>query len=64
MLNRLLDRPVSVSMIALVFVVLGIIGIRSLPVSLIPDVDIPYVTVQVTAPDKSARELDDASSSP
>ena len=60
MLNRLLDRPVSVSMIALVFVVLGIIGIRSLPVSLIPDVDIPYVTVQVTAPDKSARELDDA----
>ena len=60
MLNRLLDRPVSVSMIVLVFVVLGIIGIRNLPVSLIPDVDIPYVTVQVTAPDKSAGELDDA----
>lgn len=60
MLNRLLDRPVSVTMILLVFVVLGIIGIRSLPVSLIPEVDIPYVTVQVTAPDKSARELDNA----
>lgn len=60
MLNKLLDRPVSVTMILLVFVVLGIIGIGRLPVSLIPDVDIPYVTVQVSAPDMSARELDDA----
>ena len=60
MLDRLLDRRVSVSMVLLVFVVLGVIGIRRLPVSLIPDVDIPYVTVQVTAPDMSAREMDDA----
>ena len=60
MLDRLLDRRVSVSMVLLVFVVLGVIGIRRLPVSLIPDVDIPYVTVQMTAPDMSAREMDDA----
>lgn len=60
MLNKLLDRPVSVTMILLVFIVLGIVGIGRLPVSLIPDVDIPYVTVQVSAPDMSARELDDA----
>ena len=59
MLNRLLDRPVSVSMIALVLVILGCVGISSLPVGLIPDVDIPYVTVQVDAPDMSARELDE-----
>lgn len=60
MLNKLLDRPVSVTMILLVFVVLGFVGIGRLPVSLIPDVDIPYVTVQVSAPDLSARELDAA----
>ena len=60
MLNRLLDRPVSVTMILLVLVVLGCVGIGRLPVSLIPDVDIPYVTVQVSAADLSARELDDA----
>ena len=60
MLNKLLDRPISVTMILLVFVVLGFVGIGRLPVSLIPDVDIPYVTVQVAAPDLSARELDDA----
>ena len=59
MLNRLLDRPVSVSMIALVLVILGCVGISSLPVGLIPDVDIPYVTVQVDAADMSARELDE-----
>ena len=60
MLDKLLDRLVSVSMVLLVFIVLGIIGIRRLPVSLIPDVDIPYVTVQMTAADMSAREMDDA----
>lgn len=60
MLNKILDRPVSVTMILFVFVVLGIVGIRRLPVSLIPDVDIPYVTVQVNDREKSARELDEA----
>ena len=60
MLNRLLDRPVSVTMILLVLVVLSCVGIGRMPVSLIPDVDIPYVTVQVSAADLSARELDDA----
>lgn len=60
MLNKLLDRTVSVTMILLVFVILGIVGIGRLPVSLIPDVDIPYVTVQVPAPGMSARELDNA----
>ena len=60
MLNRLLDKPISVSMITLVLIVLGCVGIASLPVGLIPEIDIPYVTVQVDAPDMSARELDDA----
>ena len=60
MLKKLLDRPVSVTMILLVLVVLGLIGIGRLPVSLIPEVDIPYVTVQASAPDLSARELNDA----
>lgn len=60
MLDRLLNRPVSVTMVLLVFVVLGFVGISRLPVSLIPDVDIPYVTVQITEPDKSVRELDEA----
>lgn len=52
------------TMILLVVAVLGIVSIRRLPVSLIPDVDIPYITVQVTAPDLSAREIDETVSRP
>lgn len=59
MLDKILNRTVSVTMVLLVFVVLGCISIGRLPVSLIPDVDIPVITVQISAPDYSARELDD-----
>ena len=59
MLNRLLDRPVTVTMALLVIVVLGIVSIRMLPVSLIPDVDVPYIIVQTSAPSLSAREMDE-----
>lgn len=59
MLDKLLNRTVSVTMILLVFLVLGCIGIARLPVSLIPDVDIPVVSVQISVPEYSARELDD-----
>lgn len=60
MLDRLIRRPVSVTMVLLVLMVLGIIGITKLPVSLIPDIDIPQVTVQITDGSKSARELDES----
>ena len=59
MLKHLIDRPVAVTMAMLVVVVLGIVGSRLLPVSLIPEVDVPYITVQVSAPDLSAREIDE-----
>lgn len=60
MLKKLIDRPVAVTMAMLVFIVLGAVSMRLLPVSLIPDVDIPYVSVQISAPDMSARELDES----
>ena len=60
MLKTLIDRPVTVTMITLVVVVLGFVSIRLLPVSLIPEVDIPYITVQASSPDLSAREMDES----
>lgn len=60
MLEKLIDRPVTVTMAMLVAVVLGFVSIRLLPVSLAPDVDVPYITVQINAPDMSARELDES----
>ena len=64
MLKHILDRPVTVTMIMTVVIVLGIVSIRMLPVSLIPDMDVPYITVQVSAPDLSAREIDESVSRP
>lgn len=60
MLKTLLDRPISVTMMMLVVVVLGIVSTRLLPVSLIPDVDIPYITVQAVSSQMSAREMDES----
>lgn len=59
MIDRLLDRPVGVMMVSVVIIVLGIVSIGRLPVSLIPDVDVPYITVQASAPNLSAREVDE-----
>lgn len=58
MLRRIIDRPVTVTMALFVVVVLGLVSIRLLPVSLIPEVDIPFITVQASAPSMSAREMD------
>lgn len=54
MLRKLLDRPIAVTMIAVVLLILGIVSSRLLPVSLVPDVDAPYITVQIPAQGLSA----------
>lgn len=59
MLRKLIERPIAVTMIAVVLAVLGIVSSRLLPVSLVPDVDAPYVTVQIPAPGLSSRQLDE-----
>lgn len=60
MLKTLLDRPVAVTMMLFVVIVLGLVSIHLLPVSLIPDVDVPVVTVQVESAGMSAREMDES----
>lgn len=60
MLNLLVNRPIAVTMSLIALLVLGAVSATLLPVSLVPDVDIPQVTVQVSAPNTSARELDEA----
>ena len=59
MLKSIIDRPITVTMAMLVAVVLGAVALRLLPVSLIPDVDIPYITVQASDPSLAAREMDE-----
>lgn len=58
MIKAILQRPVSVLMLFLACVILGIITYNTLPVSLLPDIAIPEITVQVPGDNTSARELE------
>lgn len=64
MLHFLLHRPVAVLMSALGLIALGVVSLRILPVSLLPDVPIPEVSVQVSYPNTSARELENTVTTP
>ncbi len=58
MINYLMKRPIAVTMILVAIMVIGIIGIRNMPVSLMPDMDVPQVTVQASMPGYSAQEME------
>jgi len=54
----LIYRPIAVLVSSLAMLIMGIIAAGLLPVSLMPDIDIPEVTVQISYPNTSARELE------
>jgi multidrug efflux pump subunit AcrB len=58
MVKFLIKRPVAVIMTFLALIMLGIVASGRLPVSLMPDIDIPEITVAVSRTDVSARELE------
>ena len=58
MVRFLIRRPIAVTMSFIAILVLGIVAINYIPVSLMPDIDIPEITVQVSVPNTSARELE------
>ncbi len=60
MVKFLINRPIAVSMSFLALVILGIISIFQLPVSLLPAINIPKITVQAGMPNTSPGELENA----
>ncbi|MDD6211476.1 MAG: efflux RND transporter permease subunit [Bacteroidales bacterium] len=58
MIKFLLDRPIAVLMAFTAFFIVGWVTYFSIPVSLLPDIAIPEITVQVTGKNSSARELE------
>jgi len=58
MIDKLIERPIAVTMSIIAIIVLGAVALSMLPVSLMPEVDIPQITVQVSAPGYSAREVE------
>jgi multidrug efflux pump subunit AcrB len=58
MVKFLIQRPIAVLMAFLAIVIIGLITYFTLPVSLLPDIPIPDITVQVSMPNGSAREVE------
>lgn len=58
MIRFLLQRPIAVLMAFTACFIIGLVTYFTLPVSLLPDIAIPEITVQVTGKNTSARELE------
>lgn len=64
MVKFLIKRPIAVLMAFTACFIVGLVTYFSLPVSLLPDVDIPQITVQVSGENSSARELENTMVAP
>lgn len=58
MLRKLINRPIAVSMIVVAVMVVGIVALRHIPVSMMPQIDIPRITVQMSNPGASVTEIE------
>jgi len=58
MIKFLLDRPIAVLMAFTACFIVGLVTYFTLPISLLPDIAIPEITVQVSGQNTSARELE------
>ena len=58
MVKFLLQRPIAVLMAFTACFIVGLVTYFSLPVSLLPDIAIPQITIQMTGENSSARELE------
>lgn len=60
MIKFLISRPIAVTMSMVAVLLLGLASIGRIPVSLMPDIAIPRITVQISDPNTSARELENS----
>ncbi len=58
MIRFLLQRPIAVLMAFTACFIVGLVTYFTLPISLLPDIAIPEITVQVSGQNTSARELE------
>lgn len=58
MIRFLIQRPIAVLMAFTACFIIGMVTYFSIPVSLLPDIAIPEITVQITGQNTSARELE------
>ena len=56
--RNLIHRPIAVTMCLIALIAIGCISFKYIPVSLMPDIDIPQITVQVSYPGATVHEVD------
>jgi HAE1 family hydrophobic/amphiphilic exporter-1 len=56
--KRALDRPVTTLMVFVCFVCIGIIASRLLPLEFFPDIDFPFVGVEIPYPGSTPEEIE------
>lgn len=64
MVKFLIQRPIAVLMAFTACFIIGLVTYFSLPVSLLPDINIPQITIQITGENASARELENTMVAP
>lgn len=64
MVKFLLNRPIAVIMAFLAAIIIGSVTYFALPVSLLPGIDIPQITVQISGEGVGARELENTVAAP
>ncbi|MDR2040609.1 MAG: efflux RND transporter permease subunit [Bacteroidales bacterium] len=60
MVRFCIQRPIAVFMAFTAFFILGVITYLNIPVSLLPDIPIPEITIKISAGNYSARALENA----
>ncbi|MBP5346300.1 MAG: efflux RND transporter permease subunit [Bacteroidales bacterium] len=58
LLKNIIHRPIAVSMILIALTAIGVLAFMHIPVSLMPEIDIPLITVQMSKPGASVEEVE------
>ena len=59
MVKFLIQRPIAVTVTLIAFIVMSLAATNLIPVSLMPEIDIPEILVKVDVPDKPVREMEE-----
>ena len=59
MIKFLVKRPIAVSMVYVALIILGLVSAMRLPVSLMPNIDVPVITLKLDVSNMDARQLED-----
>ncbi len=59
MVKFLIQRPIAVTVTLIASIVMSLVAAGLIPVSLMPEIDIPEIVVKISAPGKPAREIEE-----